>query len=186
MLHLRGIVQSAELVEHPPGSDRVEMALRLQGVGPGQPRRIVVPFEMLVENPDLDEESIAGHALDADVEEDPAGSSGWVVARLSFAARRILRKDPRAEGRIAPAHTGSPGSLAMASESARPMVVSDLFRIVGEGFVWPGLSRSVPRNRATSLVPGATPRQPRPHGRPRIVREISSNAVSRAYPAARK
>ena len=124
MLHLRGIVQSAELVEHPPGGDRVEMALRLQGVGPGQPRRIVVPFEMLVQNPDLDEESIAGHAFEADVEEDPAGSKGW-AGRLSFAARRILRKDPANTRSARPGpDTGSPGWLATASESVRPTVIS--------------------------------------------------------------
>jgi hypothetical protein len=43
-MHLRGIVQAADLEENPPGSDRIELVLRVQGVGPGQPRRIVIPY----------------------------------------------------------------------------------------------------------------------------------------------
>ncbi|MBX6314255.1 MAG: hypothetical protein IRY99_15285 [Isosphaeraceae bacterium] len=89
-MHLHGIVQTAELEENPPGSDRIEMVLRVQGVGPGQPRRLVIPFEMLLEDPSLEPETIAGHAFQAEVTE--AEPRRWVVTAITFAARRVLRE----------------------------------------------------------------------------------------------
>ena len=53
-MQIRGIVQRAELVENPPGSDRIEMVLWGQGVGPNKPRSIVVPYELLLQDPSLD------------------------------------------------------------------------------------------------------------------------------------
>lgn len=88
-MHLRGIVQSATLEEFPPGSDRVEMVLRVQGVGAGQPRKIVVPFEILLQEADLDPEAVAGHAFEAEVTE--AEANRWLVTAIAVASRRILR-----------------------------------------------------------------------------------------------
>ena len=50
-MQIRGIVQRAGLEENPPGSDRIEMILWGQGVGPDKPRRIVVPYELLLQDP---------------------------------------------------------------------------------------------------------------------------------------
>jgi hypothetical protein len=93
-MHLHGIIQTAELEEYPPGSDRVEMILRVQGVGPGQPRRIVVPYEILLQDSEIEPELVAGHAFEAEVQEDTPGSNRWITSGISFAARRVLRRDP--------------------------------------------------------------------------------------------
>ena len=90
-MRLRGIIQAADLAENPPGGDRVELVLRLQGVGPGQPRRIVIPFELLVQDEGLDPDTVAGHGFEADVIED--GPNRWVVTEIAIATRRVLR-DP--------------------------------------------------------------------------------------------
>ena len=50
-MQIRGIVQTAVLEENPVGSDRIEMILWAQGVGPDKPTRIVVPFELLFQDP---------------------------------------------------------------------------------------------------------------------------------------
>jgi len=88
-MRLHGIVQSAHLEENPPGSDTIEMVLRVQGVGPGHPRAIVLPFERLLQDPTLDPETVQGHAFEAEV--DRVGGARWVVAEIQFAERRILR-----------------------------------------------------------------------------------------------
>ncbi|WP_237170626.1 hypothetical protein [Paludisphaera borealis] len=90
-MQLRGIVMSAVLDENPPGSDRIELTLWLQGVGPGKPRRIVVPYDLLLSDPSLDAESVQGHGFEAEVEQDTGGR--WVVAAIGFADGRVLR-DP--------------------------------------------------------------------------------------------
>jgi hypothetical protein len=92
---LRGIVQSATLEENPPGSETIEMVLQVQGVGPGQPRRIVVPFSLLLADPGLEPETVAGHGFEAEVEN--AGGSRWVVRQIGFAARRVLRDEEEQE-----------------------------------------------------------------------------------------
>lgn len=86
---IRGIIQSAELQENPPGSDRVELLCWLQGVGPRAPRRFVIPFAMLVADETLDPESIAGHAFEAEIEE--VEPRRWEVRQIQFAARNVLR-----------------------------------------------------------------------------------------------
>jgi hypothetical protein len=57
-MQFRGIVMTAALEENPPGSDRIELVLWLQGVGPGKPRRIVVPYELLLSDPSLDADHV--------------------------------------------------------------------------------------------------------------------------------
>lgn len=87
-MHLHGIVQNARLEENPPGSDRIEMILKVQGVGPSQPRSVVVPFELLVQDESLEPESIGGRGFDAEVEQ--AADRRWVVISIAFASR-VLR-----------------------------------------------------------------------------------------------
>jgi hypothetical protein len=92
-MHLRGIVMTAALEENPPGGERIELVLWLQGVGPGKPRRIVVPYELLLVDPSIDAETVQGHGFEADIEQDEAGR--WIVAAIGFASGRVLR-DPGA------------------------------------------------------------------------------------------
>lgn len=88
-MQIRGVIQSAELREL--GEDQVEMDVRVQGVGPGQPRRLVVPFALLVADPTLDAEAIGGHGFEALVEQEGAGR--WVATEFRVAARRVLRPE---------------------------------------------------------------------------------------------
>lgn len=87
-MKLRGVVRSGELQENPPGSDRVELVLKLQGVGPTQPRTVVVPFETLVSDESLDPENVSGRGFDAEVIQDEHGR--WMVDEISFASK-VLR-----------------------------------------------------------------------------------------------
>jgi hypothetical protein len=88
-MHLRGIIQTAALQDHPTNGDQVEMVLKLQGVGPGQPRTIVVPFDVLVQDEALEPEAIARRAFEAEVVQ--AEDQRWMVAKINFASR-ILRE----------------------------------------------------------------------------------------------
>jgi len=90
-MQIHGIVQAATLEENPPGGEAIEMILRVQGVGPGQPRKIVVPFELLLLDPTLEPESVAGHGFEAKV--DQAGPGRWEVAQIAFAGGRVLRRE---------------------------------------------------------------------------------------------
>ena len=90
-----GVVRSADLQEDPPGSDRIEMALRLQGVGPGQPRSIVVPFSLLLRHETLEPDEVAGRGFEAEVAQDERGR--WVVSEIAFASR-VLRPGDGATG----------------------------------------------------------------------------------------
>lgn len=85
---LHGFVMSAELIEDPSGDDRVELILRLQGVGPGQPRRIIIPHHLLVADPTLDADDAVGRGFEAEVES--TGPTRWVASRLSL-GERVLR-----------------------------------------------------------------------------------------------
>jgi hypothetical protein len=87
---IRGIVRTATLAENPPGTDRIEMVLEVQGVGRGQPRRIVVPYEVLLAAPELDPELIQGKGFQAEVVEDRAGR--WMVRQIGIASGRALRE----------------------------------------------------------------------------------------------
>ena len=88
-MRIHGIVQTVTLCEHPPGSDRIEMLIQAQGVGPNKPRQIVVPFELLVQDTMLDPDSVQGHGFEADVEQDENGR--WIVTAIGFARRDVLR-----------------------------------------------------------------------------------------------
>lgn len=90
-MQMRGIVMTADLEERPPGSDNVELVLTLQGVGRGQPRRIVVPMDYLVGHPEIDPDAIAGHAFGAEVVE--AEPKRWIVEEIVFDAHRVLRDE---------------------------------------------------------------------------------------------
>lgn len=87
---IRGIVRTATLEENPPGSDRIEMLLRVQGVGAGQPRLLVVPFDLLVADPDLDADSLAGRGFEAEAEQ--AADGRWTIAEIVFASGNVLRR----------------------------------------------------------------------------------------------
>ena len=90
-MQMHGIVMTATLAEEPPGSDLVEMRLLVQGVGRGQPRKIVVPMDLLVANPEIDPDAIQGHAFQAEVEE--VSPQRWVATEIGFAQNRVLRSE---------------------------------------------------------------------------------------------
>ena len=89
-MHMHGIVMSAALEEDPPGSGSIDMVVRVQGVGAGQPRRIVIPYALLLLDEGLDPEAIQGHAFRAEVEQD---GKRWVVREIALAGKRVLRDD---------------------------------------------------------------------------------------------
>jgi len=88
-MQLHGIVRVATLEENPPGSERIEMVLRIQGVRPGQPRVVVVPYELLLEDQALDPEGVQGRGFEAEAAQDAAGR--WVVEAIAVAGGRLLR-----------------------------------------------------------------------------------------------
>jgi hypothetical protein len=88
-MRIRGIVRAATLEENPPGSDVIEMVLRAQGVGAGQPRLLIVPYDILLQEPSLDPELVQGKGFQAEIVEDEAGR--WVVVEISLASGRVLR-----------------------------------------------------------------------------------------------
>ena len=90
-MHLRGIVRTATLEESPEGNDAVDMVLSVQGVGPGQPRKLTVPFALLLQDESLDPEAIAGRGFEADAEQDQAGR--WVISRIAFASHVLRPSD---------------------------------------------------------------------------------------------
>lgn len=90
-MQLRGIVMSATLDENPPDSGIVEMTIRVQGVGAGQPRRIVLPFAILIQDETLEPESIQGHGFLAEVVE--GSDKRWHVVEIVFAQGRVLRNE---------------------------------------------------------------------------------------------
>jgi hypothetical protein len=87
-VQVRGIVQSAILQENPEGSERIELVVWAQGVGPDRPRSMIVPFELLLGDPSLDPEQIQGHGFQAEIEQDEQGR--WVVQEIGFATGRVL------------------------------------------------------------------------------------------------
>lgn len=78
----------ATLHENPPGTDRIEMIIWGQGVGPDKPRQIVVPFELLIADSSLDPDAVQGHAFQAEIQQDEDGR--WIVVEIGFASRRVL------------------------------------------------------------------------------------------------
>ncbi len=90
-MHIHGIVMNATLEAAPAGGDAIDMVLRVQGVGAGQPRRIAIPYALLLRDDSLEPESIRGHAFQAEVEQEEGGR--WVVSEIAFAGKRVLRED---------------------------------------------------------------------------------------------
>ena len=90
-MHMHGIVMSATLEEGPAGGEVIDMVLRVQGVGAGQPRRIVIPYALLLKDEGLDPDAIRGHAFQAEVEE--AEGKRWIVSEITFAGSRVLRDE---------------------------------------------------------------------------------------------
>ena len=89
-MQIRGIVRTATLEENPPGSDQIEMVLRVQGVGAGQPRVLVVPYTLLLSDQELDPEQIQGKGFKAEVVDEGLGR--WIVTEIAFATGRVLRE----------------------------------------------------------------------------------------------
>jgi hypothetical protein len=87
---IRGIIQSAEYAEDPPDSGQIEMLIRVQGVGRDQPRRLVIPMELLLENQALEPDSVRGRSFEAEVEQAPNGK--WIVTRLGIAVKDVLER----------------------------------------------------------------------------------------------
>jgi hypothetical protein len=88
-MQIRGVVRTAALQEG-ASAEEVEMVLHVQGVGPGQPRTLVVPFAYLVDDPSLDVDSVAGRSFAAVVEQER--SARWVVKEIQLAGR-VLRPE---------------------------------------------------------------------------------------------
>ena len=90
-MHLRGIIQTATLEEATAEPEAIEMILRVQGVGAGQPRKLVIPHALLVRDETLEAEAIVGRGFEADAEQDRAGR--WIVERIAFALRVLRPSD---------------------------------------------------------------------------------------------
>jgi hypothetical protein len=90
-VQIRGIVQSAELQENPPGSDRIELVIWALGVGPDKPRSVVLPYDLLLLDSSLDPDQIQGHGFQAEIEQDETGR--WIVREIGVASSRVLRGD---------------------------------------------------------------------------------------------
>jgi hypothetical protein len=88
-MQIKGIVRIATLQENPPGSDEIEMLIRVQGVRPEQPRLLVVPYELLLGDLTIEPEQVQGKGFLAEVNEAPDGR--WIVAEIAFATGRVLR-----------------------------------------------------------------------------------------------
>ena len=89
-MQIRGVIRSAGLQEHPPGSECIELVLSVQGVSPGQPRKLVVPYEYLLRDTTLAPEDVKGRGFAALVSQD--GTGRWIVEELSLASK-VLRPD---------------------------------------------------------------------------------------------
>ncbi len=86
---LKGFIQSAELVEDTSGPDRVMMIVRVQGVGPGQPRKILIPFEILIVQDDLEAETMGGRAFRAECS--GVETALGMVTAIEVGPSRVLR-----------------------------------------------------------------------------------------------
>ncbi|MGE3820081.1 MAG: hypothetical protein AB7I30_11705 [Isosphaeraceae bacterium] len=87
LMVLKGFIREALLQEHPEGSESVEMILKVQGVGPNQPRVVIVPFPLLLDQPELEPETVKGRSFAAEVEPDDEGR--WIVQALNLAGRAL-------------------------------------------------------------------------------------------------
>lgn len=90
-IRIRGIVQAAELVEVDPEAGLIEMVIKAQGVGPNQPRRLVVPHDLLLADLELDPESVQGKGFEALAQENADGR--WIVSAIALAGRMLKAND---------------------------------------------------------------------------------------------
>ena len=88
---VHGIVQSAELVEQDEDSGRIEVLIKAQGVGAGQPRKFFIPYETLLVDDSLDVDLIQGRAFEAEITSDP--TERWIAVSIRFAGRMLKPKD---------------------------------------------------------------------------------------------
>jgi hypothetical protein len=86
-----GAIRAAELQTDPADMDQVEMILHVQGVAPGQPRRLVVPFALLMSDPSLDPDDATGRRFDAEAAEDALGR--FVVNRITLGIKVLRSRD---------------------------------------------------------------------------------------------
>ena len=96
-MRIKGIVRTGTLEENPPGSDRIEMTLKVQGVGAGQPRTLVIPYDLLLGDDTLDPDQIAGKGFEADAEEERWTLGGFVDRTRHRAGAQAARRVSRAE-----------------------------------------------------------------------------------------
>lgn len=87
---IKGFIQSAELVEDPTDENQVRMIARVQGVSPGQPRRISISFELLLEHEEIDPDTIVGRSFLGDYSAVDQGMA--VMETIEIGPARILRK----------------------------------------------------------------------------------------------
>lgn len=87
---IRGFIRSAELLQDPGSEERVHLAAAVQGVAPGQPRKILIPFEILIAHDEIDPDTIAGRAFRAEIASVENGLG--IVAAIEVGPGRILRE----------------------------------------------------------------------------------------------
>lgn len=87
-MRIRGVIRTGTLEEDPLDPEQIELALRLQGVGRDQPRSVVIPFSLLLADPTIDPEAVAGRGFEAEVSQ--AADGRWLVSEIAFASR-VLR-----------------------------------------------------------------------------------------------
>lgn len=85
---LRGFIRTGTLQAGPLGDDDVEMIVQVQGVSPGQPRTLIIPMALLLDDPALEPDMIQGRRFEAEADQDEAGR--WLILRLSL-SDRVLR-----------------------------------------------------------------------------------------------
>ena len=90
-MHIHGVVRTADLAENPPGSDQIEMVVRVQGVGAGQPRLLVIPFGLLVDHEEIEPETVAGRGFEAEIDQDEHGR--WIIHQIAFTSRVLRPSD---------------------------------------------------------------------------------------------
>ena len=106
-MRIRGIVRVATFEENPPGTDRIEMLIKVQGVGPSSRGSWWFPMSSCLGR-FLEPEHVQGKGFEAEVNEDSDGR--WIVEEIAFATGRVLRAPERepASGKRRPASGDHP------------------------------------------------------------------------------
>ncbi len=87
---IKGFIQSADLLQDPADENKVMLLARVQGVGQGQPRKILIPFELLVQQEDLDPDNMVGRAFLAHYDEVIQATA--IINSIEVGPGRVLRK----------------------------------------------------------------------------------------------